>query len=87
MDFKKLDLKVRNLRSKDARYDVALGNSVVVRVAATGGKSFVLKALIGDKQQRLARAFLAGLTPGTGQPDPEWVHPAPPQGGPSPPEG
>ena len=54
MDFKKLDLKVRNLRSKDARYDVALGNSVVVRVAATGGKSFVLKALIGDKQQRLA---------------------------------
>ena len=62
MDFKKLDLKVRNLRSKDARYDVALGNSVVVRVAATGGKSFVLKALIGDKQQRLA----LGSYPATG---------------------
>lgn len=37
------------------------------------------------KQQRLARAFLAGLTPGTGRPDPEWVHPAPPL--PSPPGG
>jgi len=62
MDFKKLDLKVRNLRPKEARYDVALGNSVVVRVAATGGKSFVLKALIGGKQQRLA----LGSYPATG---------------------
>lgn len=62
MDFKKLDLKVRNLRPEDTRYDVALGNSVVVRVAATGGKSFVLKVLIGGKQQRLA----LGSYPATG---------------------
>lgn len=62
MDFKKLDLKVRNLRPREARYDVALGNSVVVRVAATGGKSFVLKVLIGGKQQRLA----LGAYPATG---------------------
>lgn len=62
MDFKKLDLKVRTLRPKDARYDVALGNSVVLRVAATGGKSFVLKVLIGGKQQRLA----LGSYPATG---------------------
>jgi len=62
MDFKKLDLKVRNMRPKQARYDMPLGNSVVVRVAATGGKSFVLKALIGGKQQRLP----LGSYPATG---------------------
>lgn len=62
MDFKKLDLTVRNLRPTDTRYDVALGNSVVVRVAASGGKSFVLKVLIGGKQQRLT----LGSYPATG---------------------